>query len=198
VLVLLLENIDTSTYIKMGDDEGNTSSSIEQHPAPAAGTDTDTDNSPSLERAETTESEKQEEFVTNVVLESDSTSPPEETAEGDAEETESGKGKEEPSTADQPSPLKPSSPTRSPRNQTGVTSSLSLDRNYVHDPNKIAIKFIFANRDGLNVYVKSFPTDSVHVLKQSLISLWPKGKPHRYRHFRHLIVINIPVHTHFK
>lgn len=174
----------------MGDDEGTTSSTVEPKPAAAA---VAADNSPSLEQTETvtTESEKQEEFVTNVVLESDSntpTSPPEETEtetaeDGDAEQTNGGNGtdgtnNESKDTAEElkRSPLKPtaSSPSRSPRSQTGVTSSLSLDKNYVHDPQKIAIKFIFANRDGLNVYVKSFPTDSVHVLKQSLISLWPK------------------------
>ena len=40
---------------------------------------------------------------------------------------------------------------------------------------KIRIKFIFANRDGLNVEIEYPMSDSVGMLKSTLLSMWPKG-----------------------
>lgn len=38
---------------------------------------------------------------------------------------------------------------------------------------KIRIKFIFANRDGINVEIECSPSDSVDMVKKSLIAEWP-------------------------
>lgn len=40
---------------------------------------------------------------------------------------------------------------------------------------KIRVKFLFANRDGVNVEVECSPSDTVGMLKESLLSMWPKG-----------------------
>jgi hypothetical protein len=42
------------------------------------------------------------------------------------------------------------------------------------DSDKIKIKFIFANRDGINVQIECAQSDTVDTVKASLISLWPK------------------------
>ncbi len=47
---------------------------------------------------------------------------------------------------------------------------------YVYDPNKITLKFIFANRDGVNVIVDCKPTDTVGEVKAMLLSMWPQGE----------------------
>ena len=66
-----------------------------------------------------------------------------------------------------PSPSKiPAAPTR-PSQQPGP---------YVYDPNKITLKFIFANRDGVNVILECNPSDTVGEVKGALLSMWPKGK----------------------
>ena len=65
-----------------------------------------------------------------------------------------------------PSPSKiPAAPT--PSQQPGP---------YVYDPNKITLKFIFANRDGVNVILECNPSDTVGEVKGALLSMWPKGK----------------------
>ena len=157
----------------MGDDEGSTS---EQPSSPAASSPTtespaaDVDVTAASSNLEEVKSEETEQFVTNVMLEESTettTIPPNE-----EEKTAESNNPNPDETKKSTSPPKPSVS----RKQRGVTSSLATDANYVHDPNTIAIKFIFANRDGLNVFVKSLPTDTIQVLKQSLLSLWPKGK----------------------
>lgn len=40
---------------------------------------------------------------------------------------------------------------------------------------KIRFKFIFANRDGVTVETDCSPSDTVTMMKLSLISNWPKG-----------------------
>ena len=44
------------------------------------------------------------------------------------------------------------------------------------DPDRIRLKFLFANRDGLNVNVECKITDSVGEIKGVLLSMWPEGK----------------------
>jgi len=44
---------------------------------------------------------------------------------------------------------------------------------YVFDPEKVTIKFIFANRDGLNVSSQHQLSDTVGTVKQLLLSKWP-------------------------
>ena len=47
---------------------------------------------------------------------------------------------------------------------------------YKYDPNKITLRFLFANRDGLTVTVECNPSDTVGEVKGALISVWPEGK----------------------
>ncbi len=44
-----------------------------------------------------------------------------------------------------------------------------------YDPNKITLKFIFANRDGLHVILECNPTDTIGEVKGALLSMWPEG-----------------------
>jgi len=46
---------------------------------------------------------------------------------------------------------------------------------FVYDPNKINIRFLFANHDGLDVTVICNPSDTVGQVKGQLLSLWPNG-----------------------
>jgi len=47
---------------------------------------------------------------------------------------------------------------------------------YKFDPNKITLRFLFANRDGLTVTVECKPSDTVGEVKGALISVWPDGE----------------------
>lgn len=47
---------------------------------------------------------------------------------------------------------------------------------YKYDPNKITLRFLFANRDGLTVTVECKPADTVGEVKGALLSVWPEGK----------------------
>jgi hypothetical protein len=46
---------------------------------------------------------------------------------------------------------------------------------YTYDPNKVTLRFIFANRDGLAVTIECKPADTVGDVKGALLSVWPKG-----------------------
>mmetsp|Transcript_16714 Transcript_16714/g.40754 ORF Transcript_16714/g.40754 Transcript_16714/m.40754 type:complete len:118 (+) Transcript_16714:326-679(+) len=46
---------------------------------------------------------------------------------------------------------------------------------YKYDPNKITLRFLFANRDGLTVTVECNPTDTIGEVKGALLSVWPEG-----------------------
>lgn len=48
---------------------------------------------------------------------------------------------------------------------------------YRFDPNKITVRFLFANRDGLSVTVVCKPNDTVGEVKGALISVWPEDLP---------------------
>mmetsp|Transcript_12120 Transcript_12120/g.17551 ORF Transcript_12120/g.17551 Transcript_12120/m.17551 type:complete len:268 (+) Transcript_12120:55-858(+) len=47
---------------------------------------------------------------------------------------------------------------------------------FVNDPDKITFKFIFANRDGVNVILDCKPGDTVGETKGALLSMWPDGE----------------------
>jgi hypothetical protein len=47
---------------------------------------------------------------------------------------------------------------------------------YKYDPEKITLRFLFANRDGLTVTLTCNPSDTVGEVKGALVSVWPKGK----------------------
>lgn len=57
-----------------------------------------------------------------------------------------------------------------------VSSSKKSRPPYKYDPNKITLRFLFANRDGLTVTVECKPADTVGEVKGALLSVWPKGK----------------------
>lgn len=48
---------------------------------------------------------------------------------------------------------------------------------FVNDPNKISLKFIFANRDGVSAIVDCKPTDTIGEVKGALLSMWPEDLP---------------------
>lgn len=57
-----------------------------------------------------------------------------------------------------------------------VSSSKKSRPSYKYDPNKITLRFLFANRDGLTVTVECEPGDTVGEVKGALLSVWPSGK----------------------
>jgi len=58
-----------------------------------------------------------------------------------------------------------------------VSASKRTRPSYKYDPEKITLRFLFANRDGLTVTVECKPNDTVGELKGQLLSVWPEGKP---------------------
>jgi hypothetical protein len=47
---------------------------------------------------------------------------------------------------------------------------------YKYDPEKVTLRFLFANKDGLTVTVECRPGDTVGEVKGQLLSVWPTGK----------------------
>jgi hypothetical protein len=64
--------------------------------------------------------------------------------------------------------------------ESGVTPIVSANKKsrppYKYDPEKITLRFLFANRDGLTVTVECTPADTVGEVKGALLSVWPEGK----------------------
>ena len=56
-----------------------------------------------------------------------------------------------------------------------VSSSKRSRPPYKYDINKITLRFLFANRDGLTVTVECNPSDTVGEVKGALLSVWPEG-----------------------
>lgn len=56
-----------------------------------------------------------------------------------------------------------------------VSSSKTSRPPYKYDPNKITLRFLFANKDGLTVTVECAPADPVGEVKAALLSVWPEG-----------------------
>lgn len=57
-----------------------------------------------------------------------------------------------------------------------VSSSKRSRPAYKFDPDKITLRFLFANRDGLTVTLECEPHDTVAEVKAALMSVWPEGK----------------------
>ena len=57
-----------------------------------------------------------------------------------------------------------------------MTTSAKRRPPYKYDPNRITLRFIFANRDGLAVTIECDPSDTVGGVKALLLSVWPKGE----------------------
>jgi hypothetical protein len=56
-----------------------------------------------------------------------------------------------------------------------VSSSKKSRPPYKYDPEKITLRFLFANRDGLTVTIECRPGDTVGEVKGALLSVWPSG-----------------------
>jgi len=54
-----------------------------------------------------------------------------------------------------------------------VSSSKKSRPPYKYDPDKITLRFLFANRDGLTVTIECNPSDTVGEVKAALLSVWP-------------------------
>ena len=57
-----------------------------------------------------------------------------------------------------------------------VSSSKKSRPPFKYDPEKITLRFLFANRDGLAVTVECKLSDTVGAVKGALISVWPDGR----------------------
>jgi uncharacterized membrane protein YgcG len=56
-------------------------------------------------------------------------------------------------------------------------SSTMKKAKFVYDPDKITLRFLFANRDGLSVSVDFTLADTVGEVKGALLSVWPEELP---------------------
>ena len=56
-----------------------------------------------------------------------------------------------------------------------VSTSKKTRPSYKFDPDKITLRFLFANRDGLTVTIECQPSDTVGEVKGALMSVWPSG-----------------------
>lgn len=57
-----------------------------------------------------------------------------------------------------------------------VSASKRTRPPYKYDPEKVTLRFLFANKDGLTVTVECKPGDTVGEVKGQLLSVWPDGK----------------------
>jgi hypothetical protein len=57
-----------------------------------------------------------------------------------------------------------------------VSSSKKTRPAYKYDPDKVTLRFLFANKDGLTVTIECKPGDTVGEVKGQLLSVWPKGE----------------------
>mmetsp|Transcript_17230 Transcript_17230/g.41886 ORF Transcript_17230/g.41886 Transcript_17230/m.41886 type:complete len:290 (+) Transcript_17230:81-950(+) len=58
-----------------------------------------------------------------------------------------------------------------------VSSTKRTRPPYKYDPEKVVLRFLFANRDGLTVTVECKPADTVGEVKAQLLSVWPDDLP---------------------
>jgi hypothetical protein len=66
-------------------------------------------------------------------------------------------------------------PPPPPPKEPVVSNSKRSRPSYKYDPNKITLRFLFANRDGLTVTIECDPSDTVGEVKGALLSVWPSG-----------------------
>lgn len=65
-------------------------------------------------------------------------------------------------------------PSNDPSDGPVVSSSKRTRPPYKYDPEKVTLRFLFANRDGLTVTVECKPNDTVGEVKGQLLSVWPE------------------------
>lgn len=75
---------------------------------------------------------------------------------------------------DSPPPAAASPPTKEVAAPPAMPSCATP---FKYDPKKITLKFIFANRDGVNAVVECAPTDTIAEVKGALLSVWPEDLP---------------------
>jgi hypothetical protein len=64
--------------------------------------------------------------------------------------------------------------SRSPKPQPRSPSSgMQASASFVYSPDKISLRFLFANRDGLTLTIDCDPSDTVGEIKGALLSVWP-------------------------
>jgi hypothetical protein len=73
-----------------------------------------------------------------------------------------------------PPTVEPTTSQDSPSKE--VKSSSPSKATFVHDPNKITLRFLFAGRDGINVIIDCKPNDTVGEVKGALMSVWPESE----------------------
>lgn len=83
-------------------------------------------------------------------------------------------------TADHAQPKKDGTPpaitVKNEPKKTEVLKSSSRKRaTFTYNPDKVTLRFIFANRDGISVTIDCEPADTVGEVKGALLSAWPKG-----------------------
>jgi hypothetical protein len=57
-----------------------------------------------------------------------------------------------------------------------VSSTKKTRPPFKYDPDKITLRFLFANKDGLTVTVDCKPGDTIGEVKGQLLSVWPEGE----------------------
>jgi hypothetical protein len=77
-----------------------------------------------------------------------------------------------------------------------VSSSKRSRPLYKFDPDKITLRFLFANRDGLTVTLECEPHDTVAEVKAALMSVWPKGKFYCSRKRGNRLIFDLTQHSH--
>lgn len=95
----------------------------------------------------------------------------------DATESNGGDDAETNPSSSEASAEKEETPTsEEPPKPEPVIKTPSKPKSFVYDPNKITLRFIFANKDGVSVILECDPSDTVGEVKGALLSMWPDGK----------------------
>ena len=139
------------------------SESVEQEPAPQS----------IIVSSEVQEVPKEE---TTMGSDEGGNSPVVEDKSKDATESNGGDDAETNPSSSEASAEKEDTPIEEPRKPEPVITTPSKPKSFVYDPNKITLRFIFANKDGVSVILECDPSDTVGEVKGALLSMWPDGK----------------------
>ncbi|KAL3906937.1 MAG: hypothetical protein SGILL_009076 [Bacillariaceae sp.] len=127
----------------------------------------DSNNKPENEQPKETENGTGKDKTTNKNLEKNSSEP---------KPTEPTATKDEPAKDDKNEKKKDEKEENQSLASGPVVSSTKRTRPpYKYDPEKVILRFLFANKDGLTVTVECKPGDTVGEVKGQLLSAWPEG-----------------------